>query len=99
VTTSTTGAELISVTGYVQNVSICRKLADELGFKQTKPTILWEDNNGCLNLAKSDHYKDRSKHFEIRFRFISDYIDRGLLELRCVDSKNQLADLGTDPRP
>ena len=80
-------------------VAYCRKLADELGFKQTKPTILWEDNNGCLSLAKSGHYKGRSKHFELRFRFISDYVDRGLLELRRVDSKDQLADLGTAPRP
>ena len=52
-----------------------------------------------MNLGKSDHYKGRSKHFEIRFRFIRDYIDRGLLELRRVDSKDQLEDLGTDPRP
>jgi hypothetical protein len=95
--TSTTEAELISVVSCAQDVSFCRKLVDELGFKQTKPT--WEDNNGCLSLAKSDHYKDRSKHFEIRFRFINDYIDRGFLELRRVDSKDQLADLGTVPRP
>jgi hypothetical protein len=97
--TSTTEAELISVSSCAQDVAFCRKLADELGFKQTKPTILWEDNNGCLSLAKSDNYKGRNKHFEIRFRFISEYIDRGLLELRHVDSRNQLTDLGTAPRP
>jgi hypothetical protein len=72
---------------------------DELGFKKTKPTILWEDNNGCLTFPKSGHYRDRSKHFEIRYRFISDHIDRGLLEIRRVDSKDQLVDLGTDPKP
>ena len=94
-TTSTTEAELIIAASCAQDVVFCRKLADELGFKQTKPTILWEDNNGCLSLAKSGHYKGRSKHFEIRFRFISDYVDRGLLELRHVDSKDQLVDLGT----
>jgi len=97
--TSTTETELINVTGCAQDVAFCRKLADELGFKQTKPTILWEDNNDCLSLVKSDHYKDRSKYFEIRFLFITDYVDRGLLELRRVDSKDQLADLGTAPRP
>ncbi len=85
----------------VQDVSFCRKLTDELGFKQTKPTILWEDNNGLFELSSQVRplYKDRSKHFEIRFRFISDYVDRGLLERRHVDSKDQLTDLGTVPRP
>jgi hypothetical protein len=70
-----TEVELISAESCDQDVAFCRKLADELGFKQTKPSILWEDNNGCLSLAKSGHYKGRRKHFEIRFRFISDYID------------------------
>ncbi len=97
--TSTTEAELISVGSCAQDVSFCRMLTDELGFKQTKPIILSEDNNGCLSLAKSGHYKDRSKNFEIRFRFISDYIDRGLLEIRRVDSEDQMTDLGTTPRP
>ncbi len=80
---------------------LCRKLAEELGFKQTKPTILWEHNNCCLSLVKSGHYKGRNKHFEIRycFQFINDYIDRGLLELRLVDSKDHLTDLGTTPTP
>ena len=98
--TSTTEAELISAASCAQDVAFCRKLADELGFKQTKPTILWEDNNGLFELSSQVRplYKDRSKHFEIRFRFISDYVDRGLRERRHVDSKDQLTDLGTVPR-
>jgi hypothetical protein len=43
--------------------------------------------------------KFRSKHFAIRFQFISNYVDRGLLEQLRVDCKDQLADLGTAPRP
>ena len=66
---------------------------------QTKPTVLWEDNNGCLSVARTGHYRGRSKHFALRFQFISDYIDRGLLNLRYVASKDQLADLGTKACP
>ncbi len=97
--TSTTEAELISAARCAQDVTFCRKLANELGFVQTKPTILWEDNTGCLSLAKSGHYRGRSKHFALRFQFISDYIDRGILELRYIPTKDQLADLGTKACP
>ena len=97
--TSTTEAELISAASCAQDVAFCRKLANELGFVQTKPTILWEDNKGCLSLAKSGHYRGRSKHFALRFQFISDYIDRGILELRHIPTKDQLADLGTKACP
>jgi hypothetical protein len=97
--TSTTEAELISAASCSQDVAFCRKLANELGFMQTKPTVLHEDNNGCLSLARTGHYRGRSKHFALRFQFISDYIDRGLLNLRYVASKDQLADLGIKSCP
>ena len=97
--TSTTEAELISAASCSQDVAFCRKLANELGFVQTKPTVLHEDNNGCLSLARTGHYRGRSKHFALRFQFISDFIDRGLLNLRYVASKDQLADLGTKSCP
>lgn len=69
------------------------KIASILATSTTEAELI------SVSLAKSGHFKGRSKHFEIRFRFISDYVDRGLLELRRVDSKDQLADLGTAPRP
>jgi hypothetical protein len=93
--TSTTEAELISDASCSQDVAFCRKLANELGFMQTKTTVLWEDNNGFLSLVRIGHYRGRSNHFALQFQFISDYIDRGLLNLRYVVYKNQLADLGT----
>ena len=40
----------ISVARCSQDVVFCRKLANELGFTETKPTVLWEDNDGCLSL-------------------------------------------------
>ena len=99
--TSTTEAAVISAARCSQDVAFCRKLANELGFTQTKPTVLWEDNydNGCLSLAWTGHYRGRSKHFALRFQFISDYIDKGILTLRYVASKDQLADLGTKSCP
>jgi hypothetical protein len=97
--TSTTEAELISAASCAKDVAFCKKLANELGFVQTKPSILWEDNKGCLSLAKSGHYRGRNKHFALRFQFISDYIVRGILELRHIPTKDQLADLGTKACP
>ena len=49
-TTSTTEAVVISAARCSQDVAFCRKLGNELGFTQTKPTVLWEDNDGCLSL-------------------------------------------------
>ena len=57
------------------------------------------NNNVCLSLANSVHYKGGSKHFVIRFQFTSDYVDRGLrsCDVLIHDSKVQLMDLATAP--
>jgi len=39
-----------------------RKLAVELGFPQLKPIDIYEDNTGCIALAKNMHLRGCSKH-------------------------------------
>ena len=63
------------------------------------PTIIFEDNNGAIVIGNTGHFKGRSKHIDLRFFFLSDYISRGLVKFERVDSKNQIADIGTAPRP
>jgi hypothetical protein len=86
--TTTTGAESISAASCPQGASFYRKLADELGSRQIKPIILWEDNNGRLNLASRASIKSEASNC---FWLISDYVDYGLLEPRHVGSKDQLS--------
>ena len=73
-------------------------MAQELGFVQASPTNIFEDNNGAIELGNSGHFKGRSKHIDLRFFIPSDYISRGLVKFE-RDSKNQIADIGTAPRP
>ena len=97
--TSSTETELISGAHCATEVAFLRKLAEELGFIQVSPTIIYEDNNVCIALGNSGHFKDRSCHIDLCYMFLSDYIARGLVKFERVDSKNQIADIGTTPRP
>ena len=97
--TSTTEAELISAASCAQDVAFCRKLTNELGFRTNKAYHSLGRQQRLFSLARSGHCRDRSKHFALRFQFISDYIDRGILELLCIPTKAQLADLGTKACP
>ena len=99
IATSSTEAELISAAYCAAEVAFIRKLAQEIGFVQVSPTIIFEDNNGAIALGNSGHFKGRSKHIDLRFFFLSDYISRGLVKFERVDSTNQIADIGTAPRP
>ena len=96
---STSEAELISVASCAQEVNFCRKLATELGFIQPGPTPIAEDNTGAIALLEHGHFKGRSKHVHLRWCFVCDYIDTGVLRLVQTPSRDQLADIGTKVCP
>ena len=95
---SSAEAELIALCAYAADVAYCRKLANELGFLQLRPTVIHEDNLGAKQIAESGNFKGRSKHFELRWRFLHHYINRGIVSIKAIKRDLQLADLGTAPR-
>ncbi len=49
-------------------------------------------------IAESGNFKGRSKHFELRWRFLHHYINRGIVSFKAIKRELQLADFGTAPR-
>ena len=60
--------------------------------------MLYEDNTGAIALAETGHFKGRSKHFDLRFKWVVDMLDLGLFKLDHVSSPDQSADIGTAAR-
>ena len=81
-----------------QEVNFCRKLATELGFIQPGPTPIAEDNTGAIALLEHGHFKGRAKHVHLRWCFVCDYIDNGVLRLVQTPT-HKLADIGTKACP
>ena len=53
------------------------------------------DNQFALSLAKNPVLHDRSKHIDIKFYFLKDYIDGGQIVIEFVETGRQLADVLT----
>ena len=85
---SSAEAELIALCACAADVAYCRKLANELGFLQLRPTIIHEDNLGAKHLAESGSFKERSKHFELRWQFLHHYINRGIVRINAVKTRS-----------
>ena len=92
---SSAEAELIALCACAADVAYCRKLANELGFLQLRPTIIHEDSLGAKQIAESGNLKGRSKHFELRWRFLHHYVNRGIISIKVIKREFQLADLLT----
>ena len=95
---SSTEAELIALCACAADLAYCRKIANELGFHQWRPTVIHEDNQGAKQLAESGNFRGRSKHYELRWHFLIDFVRRGIVRILSIPRGRQLADIGCAAR-
>ena len=98
VTLSSCESEYIGLCSAVVEICYLRQLAEELGRKQKEGTVLWEDNKSCIILAEGETSGGgRSKHIDIKFRFITEKIKSGKVRVRYIPTSWNYADLMTKP--
>ena len=55
------------------------------------------DNTTAICLSKNLILHSRAKHIEIRYHFSRDYVQKGILSLKFIDTDHQWADIFTKP--
>ena len=58
---------------------------------ELSPTVIQCDDQSCIKLSENMVFHDRSKHIEIRFHSIRDYVQRGVVRLQYVSTNEQVA--------
>ncbi|KAE9164209.1 hypothetical protein PF005_g30125 [Phytophthora fragariae] len=92
---SSTEAEYMALSDCVKECVWMRRLLKDIGAEQVGATVIYEDNQGAMALAKNVGYQARTKHIDIRYHFIREKVVSNEVELEYVDTKNQLADFTT----
>jgi hypothetical protein len=94
-------AEYIALSEAGCEVCWLRNLCDELGFPQTVPTLLKGDNDGSIAMARNLQFHKRSKHIEIRWHWVCDLAQDGILNIKSCRDPEQTANVLTKalPRP
>ena len=57
------------------------------------------DNQNCIKMTENPVFHDKSKHIEVRCPFIRDMVQKGVVKLKYVPTKEQVADVLTKPMP
>ena len=96
---SSAEAEYMAACGAVQEAIHLRQLLNDLGYVQDKPTVIFEDNQGCIALTENPVFHRRTKHIDIRYHFIREKVASGEVVLKYVPNADQLADLLTKGLP
>lgn len=90
-------AEYIALGEACQEAVWLRQLLRDFGEEVNSPTVINEDNQGCISFVSAGRTSKRSKHIETRQFFVKDVCDRGDVELQYCPSERNTADIFTKP--
>ena len=65
----------------------------------SQPNMMMVDKQGAIELAKNPIAHSRTKHIDIRFHFIREVQENGLIQIKYCPTEEMLADLLTKPLP
>ena len=96
---SSAEAEYITVSLCLQKVQEVLHLLDFLGFEVQKPVQVHVDNQAVIKSYKNDAVTLKLKHMDLKYHYTKDLVKKGLVELKYVSSRENVADQLTKVQP
>lgn len=97
VSLSTAEAEYIALCSASQEAIWLKRLLGEIGFDQSEPITILEDNQSAIAMSKNPTSHDRTKHIDIKFHFVRNAINESLIKLVYCPTDEMVADILTKP--
>jgi hypothetical protein len=98
---SSTESEFYSVSQCALDCVYLRRIMEMMGYRQSLPTPIAQDNNACIFLVKGSGMYNRAKHIDTRIYRVKELSESGEVKFYKVAGENQPADIFTKslPRP
>lgn len=72
-----------------------RSVLWDLGVPQHAASVLYEDNDACTSMAMAQKPTPRTRHMDIKYQVICEWVEHDLIHLKRIDTSHNLADLFT----
>lgn len=88
---STTEAEFVAAANGACQAVWLRIVLEQIGFAQRGGTTLFCDNSSTIKLSKNPVMHGRSKHIHVRYHFLRDLVNDGIIDLEYCSTQMQLS--------
>ncbi|KAK9880167.1 hypothetical protein WA026_015496 [Henosepilachna vigintioctopunctata] len=95
---STTEAEFVAACEAAKEILWLQQLLLDLGENITS-VPLYVDNQSAIKLISNPVYHKKTKHIDVKFNFIREKVELGVIKLNYIPSNSQLADMLTKALP
>jgi len=96
---STAEAEYMALSMAAQTAIWIRKLLKDFIVASKEPTVIYEDNQGCIAMAKNPVNHERTKHIDIRYNFVRERVEDKTISVKYMETTDMLADILTKGLP
>lgn len=91
VTLASTEAEYVGLSEVSKEILFIKKVLEFFGVQINFPIIIFVDNMGAIYLAEGKGSK-RTKHIDMRYHYVREYVEDGILKIIFVRSQENMAD-------
>lgn len=95
VTLSSSEAEYVALSEVAKNIKFIYMLLQFMEIKVILPIVVRVDNNGAIFMSENNHVSQRTKHVDIRYKFVNEFVEDKFLEIIFVRSEDNDADIFT----
>lgn len=89
---SSTEAEYISMSSAVNEIVWLTQMANEINGNIVNKVVLYCDNQSTIKLSESDAFRPRTKHIDIRYHYLREKIDEGVIDVKYMPTEHMTAD-------
>lgn len=95
---SSTEAEYVALAMAASELLWLRNLLEDFEVSHSLPLKIFEDNQSCIRLLHKWEHR-RLKHIDVKYNFIRDLYEKGIINVEYLSTKDQVADVLTKALP
>ena len=89
---STTEAEYMAAVEVGKEIAWMRNILGEFGYPVTKASTLKMDNQSAITVSKNPEHHGRMKHLDLRFHWLRNKVDEGVIQPEYIPTLEMIAD-------
>ena len=89
---SSTEAEFMGASDFGKMMLYIRSILWDLGVPQESASFLYEDNDACTAMVNAQKPTTRTRHMDIKFHALCEWVERDLIKLERIDTTINMAD-------
>jgi hypothetical protein len=92
---STAEAEYKATSKAAQYLVGIRQLMEEIGFPQTGPSTIYNDNAAAVIMVRQNYSSSATRHIKLKFHYIREKVSDGEIEVKFCPTTRMIADIMT----